>query len=454
MLIAARVINGFGAGALFQTMSLYTAEISPANIRGRMTAVLNTGIALGLMVAYWVQYATARLHGAASWRLPLALQLVPAIWVGIHVFLRPETPRWLCSHGRPDEALAVLARLHAAGDTENASVRAELAAIQVAINFEQQLQDKTPSYLQLIVHKRYRRRTALAVGAQFLQQLSGPNIVLYYASKVFAQTGTSGTEATLLANGIGGALLLAATFSLNLLIDFYGRRKPLIIGPFLMGICLVVVGAMLLGFGAPHFDDTTQALTFSFANVSAGHAAIAFMFLYMIFFGCFYSSVPWTYPNEALSLEARARGTALSTAINWFSNLWLGLYIPTALNTAGWKLYFIFGAFCFAISVISFLFSQRPPAAPSRRWSCCSCRPAPPLSFATATPPARGSLLVVPTTMPRATARPLSRISARCWRWSAKRLLPSPRDRGPRERERERERRAVDWKCCVVLRQR
>ncbi|CAK7205459.1 high affinity glucose transporter [Sporothrix eucalyptigena] len=356
MLIAARVINGFGAGALFQTMSLYTAEISPAKIRGRMTAVLNTGIALGLMVAYWVQYGTANIQGAASWRLPLALQLIPAAWVGIHVFLRPETPRWLCSHGRPEEALAVLARLHAGGDTENPFVRAELSEIQVAIDFEKQLQDKTPSYFQLAFSKRYRRRTALAVGGQFLQQLSGPNIVLYYASKVFAQTGTSGTEATLLANGIGSALLLVATLSLNIMIDFYGRRKPLIAGPFLMGVCLVVVGSMLVGFGSPHFDETTQALTFSFANASAGHAAVAFMFLYMVFFGGLYSSVPWTYPNEVLSLEARARGTAMSTAINWFTNFWLGLYIPTALNKAGWKLYFIFAGFCFGISIVSYLF--------------------------------------------------------------------------------------------------
>ncbi|KAI7083093.1 hypothetical protein KC356_g7826 [Hortaea werneckii] len=356
MFIAARVINGFGAGALFQTMSLYTAEISPSHLRGRTTAVLNTGIALGLMVAYWVQYATSRISSSASWRLPLAIQLVPAIWVGIHIFFRPESPHWLLKHGRESEALDVLARLHANGDKDDTYVQTELSEIQAAVDYENQTQQKAPSYVQLIFSRRYRRRTALALGAQFLQQMSGVNIVLYYASKVFAQTGASGTQATLLANGISGALLLVSTLSLNIMIDYYGRRKPLIIGPFLMGTCLVIVGSMLVTYGSPHFDETTQALTFNFKDVSAGHAAIAFMFLYNVFFGGLYFSIPWTYPNEVLSLEARARGTALSTATNWFTNFWLGLYIPTALNEAGWKLYYIFGGLCFLTATLSFLF--------------------------------------------------------------------------------------------------
>jgi hypothetical protein len=118
----------------------------------------------------------------------------------------------------------------------DALVRVEHTEIEVAVDFERQ--EKTSSYLQLIVGKRYRRRSVSAIGAQFLQQLSGPNIVCYYASKVFAQIGTSGTEAKLLASGIGSALLLIATVSFNPMVVYYGRRKHLIIEPFVMGICL------------------------------------------------------------------------------------------------------------------------------------------------------------------------------------------------------------------------
>lgn len=147
-----------------------------------------------------------------------------------------------------------------------------------------------------------------------------------------------------------------ASVSLTIMTDYYGRRKPLILGPFLMGLCFIVVGSLLVSFGAPHFDTVTQAVQFSFKNQNAGNAAVAFMFLYNVAFGALYSSVPWTYPNEVYSTDARARGTAISTSCNWFVNFWLGLYIPDALNKASWKLYYIFAGINMVISVLSYLF--------------------------------------------------------------------------------------------------
>lgn len=140
------------------------------------------------------------------------------------------------------------------------------------------------------------------------------------------------------------------------MIDYYGRRKPIFIGHASMGTCLVIVGSILVGFGSPRFDQVTQAVQFTFQNGSAGNTAVAFMFLFQVCFGAFSSSVPWTYQSEIYPVIARARGTALSTATNYFTNFWLGLYIPQALNSASWKVYFIFGAFNFTSAVIGFLF--------------------------------------------------------------------------------------------------
>lgn len=319
-----------------------------------MTACLNSGIAIGMLVAYWVQYGAANIAGNAAWRMCFGLQLVPAFIVGVMVYFRPESPRWLVKHDKRDEALQVLAKLHAGGDVTNRAILSELQEIEVLVSFE--LNTPTPSYAKLFTAEKYRRRTALAMGVQFLQQISGPNIVLYYASKVFAQTGRTGTSATLLANGINSALLLVASVSLTIMTDHYGRRKPLILGPFLMGLCFIVVGSILVSFGSPHFDAVTQAVQFSFKNQNAGNAAVTFMFLYNVAFGALYSSVPWTYPNEVYSTDARARGTALSTSTNWFVNFWLGLYIPQALNKASWKLYYVFAGINIGISVVSYLF--------------------------------------------------------------------------------------------------
>lgn len=89
-----------------------------------------------------------------------------------------------------------------------------------------------------------------------------------------------------------------------------------------MGICMVFVGMLLVGYGSPHFDAESQQLKYSFANVKAGNAAVAFIFLYMISFGSTCATLPWTYQNEVFPISARGRGTALSACINWFVNLW------------------------------------------------------------------------------------------------------------------------------------
>lgn len=250
--------------------------------------------------------------------------------------------------------MQTLAKLHGGGDINNVFVRSEFEEIRVVVNLEKS--SAAPSYVQLIFGNDYRRRTALGMGLQCMQQCSGANIVLYYAAKVFAQTGRTGPSAALLANGISSAILLVGTVSLTILIDFYGRRKPIILGPVCMGICLIIVASILVNYGSPRFDQTTQAVQFTFENVSAGNSAVAFMFLFQFFFGALSSSIPWTYQSEVFPVIARARGTSLAVASNYFTNFWLGLYIPQALNDVSWKLYYVFGAINLVCATVGFLF--------------------------------------------------------------------------------------------------
>lgn len=315
---------------------------------------MNLGIAIGVLVAYWVQYGALNISGTASWRLCFALQLVPGFVIAYFTMARPESPRWLLQHGFEDKATHVLAQLHGNGDVNNPVVQAEVEEIKAVVGLESS--PAAPSYLKLLFGRDYRRRTLLAMGIQSMQQLSGGNIVLYYAAKVFAQTGQAGPQASLLANGISSAVLVVGTFSLTMLLDFYGRRKPIFIGHTCMGVCLVIVASVLVGYGAPHFEQTTQSVEFSFANASAGRAALAFIFLFQFFFGALNSSIPWTYQSEVFPIAARARGTSLSTSMNYMTNFWLGLYIPEALNAASWKVYFIFGGINFLCAVLGYLF--------------------------------------------------------------------------------------------------
>lgn len=154
----------------------YTAEITPAQVRGRVVATLNAGIALGILVAYWVQYGFLDVSGNAAWRSCFSLQLVPGVVVAVIMFWRAESPRWLVQHDRQEEALQVLADLHAHGDTTNNMVRSEFEEIRVVVNLEKT--SATPSYFSLVFGRELRRRSGLAMGLQCMQQLSGANIVV------------------------------------------------------------------------------------------------------------------------------------------------------------------------------------------------------------------------------------------------------------------------------------
>lgn len=211
---------------MIQTVPLYTAEIAPVWIRGRLGYNLNFGTAMGLLVTYWVQYGSQNLSSSGSWRVPLALQFVPPLILLGLMILRPESPRWLFMQDRSEEALQVLAKLHGGGNQNDETVRAEYEEIRIINEYEKTM--SPPSVYALFFKREYRRRTILGAGIQFLHELSGPNICLYYAPKVFTQAGVSGTQASLLANGINGALLVVTSLSLMWMADKYGRRNQMV----------------------------------------------------------------------------------------------------------------------------------------------------------------------------------------------------------------------------------
>ena len=229
-------MNGLGAGGLIQSVPLYTAEVAPVWIRGRLGYNLNTGTALGLFVTYWVQYGSENIDNNGSWRTPLALQFIPVLILLSLMFQRPESPRWLFMQDRSEEALQVLAKLHGGGHEDDETVKAEYEEIRIINHYEKEM--PPPSLFALFFKKDYRRRTLLGAGIQFLHEITGPNICLYYAPKVFTQAGVQGTQASLLANGINGALLLVSSFSLMWMADKYGRRNQMarIITPAFMGL--------------------------------------------------------------------------------------------------------------------------------------------------------------------------------------------------------------------------
>ncbi|KAF2483796.1 hypothetical protein BDY17DRAFT_294451 [Neohortaea acidophila] len=215
--------------------------------------------------------------------------------------------------------------------------------------------NKQPSYFNMLFGSN-RRRTWLGIGVQFMQQVTGVNVIMYYAVFLFQQAGIAGTQASLLANGIQGVVLNVFLWPDMYYIDTWGRRTPAILGGFGMGIAMMLIGVLMKTQGSPVYDTLTQKTNFTFANKSASYATIAFVYIYVALFSLTWGCIAWVYPNEVFSMNIRGRGTSLSSATNWFVNFWFALYIPTAMNKISWRLYLIFMALCYAIGITVFLF--------------------------------------------------------------------------------------------------
>jgi len=138
-------------------------------------------LGIGSLVATWCTYGTNRNIPATSshqWRIPLGIQIIPAGILGLLIMLFPESPRWLIDHGKHEEGLRTLAKLHAHGNTDDTWVQAEYDQIRDMIAFEHEHEAK--SYTELFTNKSSLRRLVLACAIQASVQMTGVSAIQYY----------------------------------------------------------------------------------------------------------------------------------------------------------------------------------------------------------------------------------------------------------------------------------
>lgn len=354
-LIAGRLINGLANGCTAMMVPLWQSEVTPKEIRGRVISLQQCVINFGILSSFLIQYGCSFINSNAAWRTPLGIQMIPTSALFCVMWFLPESPRWLLSKDRNDDALQVIARVHADGNREDEYVRTEYAEIKDKIEWEQSV--KKPSYFALLFSKKYARRTYIGIGVQFWQQAVGINSILYYAPFLFQQAGVGSSEASLLANVIEGVILNVVTLPNMYYLDTWGRRKPMILGAIGMGLCMLMIGVLLKAEGNPSYSSTSHKVSFDFSsNQAAGKAVIAFLYLYVASFAISWATPAWVVPAEIFPMITRGRANSMTTATNWFVNFWFALYIPTALNNISWMLYIIFAGISFLAALSTWLF--------------------------------------------------------------------------------------------------
>ncbi|KAJ7082307.1 general substrate transporter [Mycena epipterygia] len=328
MMLAGRFFAGFGVGIMSDLAPLYQAEIAHPSIRGRLTTLQQFMLGIGAFSASWITFGcSAGLKGHPSeWRLPLGIQIIPALPLISFILLLPESPRWLAEKGRMEEAQATLARLHAHGDINDPFVLSQVKDIQADIHKAKDIGES--SWSELFTVSSNFRRLSLGYILQFSVQMTGVSAIQYYSTTIFTTMGFTSTR-ILLFQSINSIIALIGEAACVIWIDATGRRGPMVIGNIVSGLSFVV-GAILMA----RWPGTVWLLTCHLRDTST--------WIFNFFFSACIGPLSWAYPAEIYSTRTRAKATAITSSASWISNFFIAQVTPHAFQGIGWKYYLVF----------------------------------------------------------------------------------------------------------------
>jgi SP family arabinose:H+ symporter-like MFS transporter len=318
LLILFRLIGGLGIGVASMICPLYIAEFSPSHFRGRMVALYQLAITLGIVAAYFTNAYlvnvsihnnfTGLLHWIVTvdvWRSMIGIGMIPAFLFLFLLFLVPESPRWLVMNGKEIEAIKHLQKVTTKG-----------AAIEEVTEIKESMKGETGSLKELFSPV-YRVALIIGLALPFLSQVSGINAIIYFGPAILDKAGFS------LGDALGGQVTIGIinvlfTFVAIFTVDRWGR-KPLL----LLGISGAVLSLLILGF------------LFKL-NVLEGPWILIFILLFIACFAFSFGPVSWIIISEIFPTSIRGRAMSLATLSLWVANFFVGQLTPLMLKSNHW----------------------------------------------------------------------------------------------------------------------
>lgn len=309
-LVMYRFIGGLAIGMASTLAPIYISEVAPANFRGRLGMSQQLAIVLGILLAFVSNYFIASvdyafLNSQNAWRYMLAAAVVPSVVFFVLLLMVPESPRWLVTRERLDSARQIFGKIYPneAADKELSDVRKDIRKNTSRLRFAE------------IFAPRYKKVVLIGIVFAAIAQLTGINIIFYYAPLIFEKTHVGGS--VLFQTVLTGIVNLIFTIAAFWLIDRIGRKKLLLAGSMVMGTCMFIVSILFY----------TQNLDNYFVLVT--------IFIYIAAFACTWGAVLWVYVAEIFSNKIRGHATSFAIFGNWTANALVSFTFPVMLSSLG-----------------------------------------------------------------------------------------------------------------------
>jgi sugar porter (SP) family MFS transporter len=311
-----RIVAGVAVGAASMLAPMYIAELSPPWHRGKLVALNVFTIFLGQSSAFYTNYFLRNVGGDENWRWMLGIMTVPSFLLFASLLIAPESPRWLIGKHRIEPAMRILTRINGADEA-----RLELTDIQ------ESLRNESKARLAECFSGGARRMLIIGVFLAIFQQITGINVVMYYAPAIFKSAGF-GNSSALLQTAVMGIMNLAFSIASMFFIDRVGRRSLMVIGSIGMSI------AMFL-------------LAWTFVSGHARGYFVLFCIMgYLAAFAFSLGPVVWVLIAELFPNRIRSYAVAIATFVLWGANFVVSLSFPYLLNNLkGWS-FGLYGSMC------------------------------------------------------------------------------------------------------------
>lgn len=308
-LVAYRLVGGLAIGMASTIAPIYISEVAPAGVRGRLGMLQQLAIVTGILLSFISNYLItvahwSFLHEDNLWRFMLGAAFIPSLVFFLLLLVVPESPRWTILKGRVDQGERVFEKIlgsKAAAALQTREVQEDTLSTGVDVG--------------KVFAKRFKRVLIIGLVFAAVAQLTGINIVFYYAPLLFEKSKTGGSP--LFQTLLTGVVNLVFTIIAFGLIDRVGRKKLLLMGSGVMSVCMLVLGLLF------------------WTNSLDNYFVLGAVFLYIAGFACSWGAVLWVYVAEIFPNHIRATATSIAVTGNWTANAIVSLTFPYMLQALG-----------------------------------------------------------------------------------------------------------------------